>query len=65
MSRKPPTREVHSSGWSANPWVCVDREAADRDQLAKIRDWARADGHHVSDGGRISTAVEKPYNAAN
>ena len=41
------------------------RRGADKDQLAKIRDWARANGHQVSDGGRISTAVQEPYNAAN
>jgi hypothetical protein len=38
---------------------------ADRDQLAKIRDWARANGYQVSDRGRISTAVQEAYHAAN
>jgi hypothetical protein len=38
---------------------------ADRDQLAKIRQWARANGHQVSDRGRISAAVQQAYHAAN
>ena len=37
---------------------------ADRDQLAKIREWARANGHQVSDRGRISAAVQEAYHAA-
>jgi len=37
---------------------------ADRDQLAKIREWARANGHQVSDRGRISAAVQGAYHAA-
>ena len=36
-----------------------------RDQLAKIREWARANGHQVSDRGRISAAVQEAYHAAN
>ena len=30
---------------------------ANRDQTAAIRDWARANGHQVSDRGRISKSV--------
>ena len=37
---------------------------ADRDQLAKIREWARANGHTVSDRGRISADVQAAYDKA-
>jgi hypothetical protein len=38
---------------------------ADKAQLAKIREWARANGHQVSDRGRISSAVQEAYGQAN
>jgi hypothetical protein len=38
---------------------------ADRQQLAKIREWARGNGYQGSDRGRISAAVQKAYQAAN
>jgi hypothetical protein len=38
---------------------------ADKDQLAKIRDWTRANGHQISARGRISAAVQGAYHAAN
>jgi hypothetical protein len=41
------------------------RLGADSNQLAKIREWARANGHQVSDRGRISIAVQEAYHAAN
>jgi hypothetical protein len=34
------------------------------EELAKIREWANADGHAVSSRGRISQAVRDAYNAA-
>jgi hypothetical protein len=36
----------------------------DRDQLQAIREWARGNGHRVSDRGRISATVMDAYNAA-
>jgi hypothetical protein len=39
------------------------RRAA-RDDLGAIREWARANGHDVSDRGRISAAVIEAYDAA-
>jgi hypothetical protein len=36
-----------------------------RDQTAAIREWARANGHEVSDRGRISKSVMQAYQAAN
>jgi ATP-dependent Clp protease ATP-binding subunit ClpA len=38
--------------------------AADRDQVAVIRDWARRNGHEVSDRGRLSAAVIAAFEAA-
>jgi hypothetical protein len=37
---------------------------ADRAQLAKIRKWARANGHQVSGRGRISSDVQEAYHQA-
>ena len=34
------------------------------DELAKIREWANANGHEVSSRGRISQAVRDAYDAA-
>jgi hypothetical protein len=36
----------------------------DREQVAAIRNWARANGYEVSDRGRIPAEVEAAYNAA-
>lgn len=33
-------------------------------ETAKIREWARANGHQVSDRGRISAKVQEAYKAA-
>jgi hypothetical protein len=38
--------------------------AVDRDQVAVIRDWARRNGHEVSDRGRLSAAVIAAFEAA-
>lgn len=35
------------------------------DELAKIREWARANGHEVADRGRISQKVRDAYAKAN
>jgi hypothetical protein len=36
----------------------------DRDQAGAIRDWARKNGHQVSDRGRIPAGVVEAYEAA-
>ena len=36
----------------------------DREQLTAIREWAKKNGHEVSDRGRISKAVQDAYHAA-
>ena len=38
---------------------------SNRDQTAAIREWARANGHEVSDRGRISKSVMQAYQTAN
>lgn len=40
------------------------RVAADRQQATTVRDWARENGHDVSDRGRIPAAVQQAYDAA-
>ncbi len=37
---------------------------ADREQVQAVREWARRNGHKVSDRGRIPAAVIEAYNAA-
>lgn len=48
------------------PRVVRGRSGAsvDRDQVARIREWARANGHTVSDRGRLSASVVAAYEAA-
>jgi Lsr2 len=43
---------------SANP------ERAGRGDLAAVRAWARAEGHQVSDRGRIPSEIRQAYDAA-
>ena len=57
---QPYTTAARTTGGPRSGTGRTTRRGADKDQLAKIRDWARANGHHVSDGGRISTAVKSP-----
>ncbi|MCJ0700243.1 Lsr2 family protein [Frigoribacterium faeni] len=37
----------------------------DKDELTKIRKWARQNGHDVSDRGRVSSTIRDAYDAAN
>ncbi len=39
-------------------------KASDPKRLAAIRDWARANGHEVSDRGRIAASIIDAYDAA-
>lgn len=59
------------------PWVADSRRAggrrqtrrsgggseggSSREELAKIREWGRANGHQVSDRGRVSAEVRRAY----
>ena len=49
---------------AAAPRSAARRTTADRAQLAKIREWARDNGHKVSDRGRISAEVIAAFEAA-
>lgn len=55
-SRKAPTRTPRRG----RPAAASSR----RSDLAAVRDWARSNGHSVSDRGRIPTAVLEAYDAA-
>ena len=37
---------------------------ADRERVQAIREWARENGHKVSERGRLSAAVQEAYDAA-
>ena len=53
-------------GRVARQTVVADKPArSSRDQTAAIREWARENGHQVSDRGRISKSVMDAYQAAN
>jgi len=62
---QPYTTAARTTGGRRSGTGRTTRRGADKDQLAKIRQWARANGHQVSDRGRISTAVQEAYHAAN
>jgi hypothetical protein len=48
----------------AAPRGAARRTSAGREQLAKIREWARDNGYKVSDRGRISAEVVSAFEAA-
>jgi len=62
---QPYTTAARTTGGRRSGTGRTTRRGADKDQLTKIRQWARANGHQVSDRGRISTAVQEAYHAAN
>jgi hypothetical protein len=62
---KPYTSAARKSGGRRSGTGRTTSSGADKAQLAKIRDGARANGHQVSDRGRISAGVQEAYHAAN
>ena len=44
--------------------VSVATTRPDKEQTQAIRQWARANGHQVSDRGRISAAIQEAFGAA-
>ena len=56
----PRTRTRAAKSGGAKP----ARTAPDREQTAAIREWARSNGHEVSERGRLSAAVIEAYQAA-
>ena len=55
IATEPPRRRQRAGGTPAR---------ADRAQTQAIRDWARANGHEISERGRIPKAVVDAFNAA-
>ncbi len=53
-------RRTRSSG----PTPTAGGAGGDGSRVQQIRDWARANGHQVSDRGRLSAAVVQAYEAA-
>jgi hypothetical protein len=52
-------------GRTARQTVVAEKPArSNRDQTAAIREWARENGHQVSDRGRIPKSVIEAYQAA-
>ena len=55
-----------SRGRTARQIAVADKPVrSDRDQTAAIREWARENGHQVSDRGRIAKSVLDAHQAAN
>ncbi len=63
---EPFTSKARRTGGRAVPSRRSGREGAkpDRDHLKGIREWANANGHQVSDRGRISAEVVAAYKVA-
>lgn len=49
-----------SSGRTSRPSTA----GSDRERVQAVREWARANGHTVSDRGRLSAEVQRAYDAA-
>lgn len=49
---------------SATPTQPRSRAKVDPEQTRAIREWARQNGHEVSDRGRISASVQEAFDAA-
>jgi len=62
---QPYTTAARKSGGRHSGTGRTTSTGADKDQLAKIREWARAKGHPISDRGRISATIQEAYHAAN
>ncbi|TCU42687.1 Lsr2 protein [Curtobacterium sp. PhB42] len=56
-------REVSSRGGRGGRGFGTTQRSSP-DELAKIREWAAANGHEVAPRGRISQAVKDAYDAA-
>ncbi|BDO43475.1 MAG: hypothetical protein BGO38_00335 [Cellulomonas sp. 73-145] len=56
-------RKVSGRGGAAKT-SAAPRGRASRGDAQAIRDWAKANGHHVSERGRISAEVRAAYEAA-
>jgi hypothetical protein len=52
------------NGGRGRPGRARTSARVDREQIGAIRDWARRNGHQVSDRGRIAAPVVDAYNKA-
>ncbi|MBO1756511.1 Lsr2 family protein [Allobranchiibius sp. CTAmp26] len=57
-------RKVRGTASKRSSASGVSRPKADPELLNKIREWGRANGHHVSDRGRVSQQVQDAYRQA-
>lgn len=58
-------RKVGGSTRAKRGTGSASRGGSSKEELAKVREWAKANGHDVSERGRISGKVMDAYNAAN
>jgi hypothetical protein len=56
-------RRARASAGRGRPGAAVRRSGARRGAIPDLRQWARANGHEISDRGRISAAVVAAYEA--
>lgn len=63
-SRRGPGRPKATSAPKAVKAPRGARTAPDREQTAAIREWARSNGHEVSERGRLSATVLSAFEAA-
>lgn len=60
----PARRRARSTASAAPGAGGTSGTSGDGSRVQQIRDWARANGHQVSDRGRLSAAVVQAYEAA-
>ena len=61
---EPFTSKARKTGGSRRSTAKAAVGKTDKNQLQAMREWARANGHKVSDRGRISQDVQDAYNAS-
>lgn len=51
-----------TNGYAPNHWTATRQRA---DKLARVRKWAKENGHRIADRGRIAEPIINAYNTAN
>jgi hypothetical protein len=64
-NKKTTLRSVGATTDAAPARSTSSRSAAAQARTQRIRDWARAEGHEVKDGGRIKNDIIRAYEDAN
>lgn len=59
------SRGASRPGTAARPARGGGNARIDREQTQAIREWARKNGHKVSERGRIPSSIVEAYNSAN